>query len=224
MIYIWISVMIYLILCLFFSKNRERFLEFIHIPKNAGTTIENIANDKDVKWGRYKPEHEEYIREDNDKICTYWHLPPKQFKQGNFYEKDKTFCVVRDPYKRLISEYAYRNMNNPAVNDKRQFNKWLRYNLTPENFKGKAKNCHFIPQYEYIYDNQGNRTCDHILDFENLTNEFNALMEKENIDVHLDATKKDNKSEYTLRPSDIDTDNMSKIYDVYQKDFELLQE
>ena len=26
--------------------NVENFLEFIHIPKNAGTTIENIANDK----------------------------------------------------------------------------------------------------------------------------------------------------------------------------------
>jgi len=35
------------------KHNVERFLEFIHIPKNAGTTIENVAKESNIKWGIY---------------------------------------------------------------------------------------------------------------------------------------------------------------------------
>jgi hypothetical protein len=38
------------------KHNIERFLEFIHIPKNAGTTFENIANESNIKWGKFNRE------------------------------------------------------------------------------------------------------------------------------------------------------------------------
>lgn len=199
------------------GKNIERFLEFIHIPKNAGTTIENIANDKNIKWGRFKPEHKKKV---GTKKCAYWHLPPKHFYLNNYYDSDETFCVFRDPRDKMVSEYSYRNKGKANMNNKDDMNKWLKENMNDENVYNGGLNCHFIPQHEYIYNNDNERTCNHILKFDNLTSEFNNLMKKKNIDLRLND-KKDNQSNFNLTMDDIDDENMQKIFKLYKKDFEI---
>ena len=201
------------------SKVTEEYLEFIHIPKNAGTTIENVADKNGIKWGRFKPEHANHI---NDTSCTYWHQPPKKFNSNNYYNKDKTFCVIRDPLERMVSEYTYRNKNDPSMNDPKKMNDWIRYYLNDETISGQGMNCHFVPQYEYVFDDNGNRTCDYMLDFNNLSNDFNNLMKQENIDLKLEDKDKHNKSTFTMSVSDLDEDNIKRIREIYHKDFSLL--
>lgn len=200
------------------NKNIEKFLEFIHIPKNAGTTIENVANEKNIKWGRYKPEHRNKVA---TKKCTYWHVPPKHFYMNNYYDSDDTFCVIRDPRDRMVSEYSYRHKGKNDKNNKKDMNKWLKENLNDENVYNGGLNCHFVPQHEYIYNDNNERTCNHILKFDNLTSEFNELMEKKNVDVRLSEKNKDNKSNFNLTIDDIDDENMQKIFKLYKKDFEI---
>ena len=199
-------------------NNIENFLEFIHIPKNAGTTIENVANDKNIKWGRFKPEHRNKV---GSKKCTYWHVPPKHFYLNNYYDSDDTFCVIRDPRDRMVSEYSYRHKGQTDKNNKEDMNKWLRENMNDENVYNGGLNCHFVPQHEYIYNDNNERTCNHILKFDNLTSEFNDLMEKKNVDVRLSDKKKDNQSNFKLTIDDIDDENMQKIFKLYKKDFEI---
>lgn len=214
---LWTFLIGYLLIECLQNKNIEKFVEFIHIPKNAGTTIENIGKKSGVKWGRFKPEHQNFL---NDPICNYWHVPPVYFNKGSFYDTDNTFCVIRDPFSRIISEYAYRHKDDPNMDNAKNLNAWIREVLTEENVKRGKFDCHLLPQSEYIYDDVADvYTCDNILRFEHLEADFNNLMSKENYDLKL--TEKSNKTNFNLRKSDIDESNVKLIERLYARDIEL---
>ena len=200
------------------SNSKETFIEFIHIPKNAGTAIENVAKEKGVRWGRFKPEHREFMDEE---ICNYWHIPPKRFKEGNLYQGEDNFCVIRNPYSRIISEYAYRHSNQPKKNNAKDMNNWIRKVLTKDNVNTKGGvDCHLFPQHDYVYDDVKDvYTCQNMLRFEHLEKDFNDLMKKENYDLKL--TKKDNTTNFGLTERDIDPTNLAMIKTLYARDFEL---
>ena len=216
------------LVCLFYlsrfiKHSVEQFIEFIHIQKNAGTTIENIANDVNIKWGRFKPEHREYSSRNgkfNDK-CSYWHIPPKDFDNNLIYDENETFCVLRNPYDRIVSEYKYRNKNEKHTPEK--MNSWIKEHLIPENYQQGGLNCHFLPQSDFIYDAQNNKACDNILDFDNLTSEFNNLTELHDIDLKLNDEIKHNQTIKSVTISDLDNDVKRLIRNIYKRDFDELQ-
>lgn len=203
------------------NNSVESFLEFIHIPKNAGTTIENIANEKNIKWGRFKPEHIKYEDSNHKNICPYWHTPPKYFNDGSFYKKDETFCVFRDPLERMLSEYKYANPKTEHTPD--HLNSWVQDQLVPLNYKYGGMDCHFLPQYEFIYDDDGNNICDNVLNFEYLSKEFNELLKKKNIDLQLGETRKDNETAKSVTILDFNDKTIKLIQSVYHQDFEMLK-
>jgi hypothetical protein len=216
---LYISVLIFITILLNIKK-KEQFLEFIHIPKNAGTTIENIANEKNIKWGRMKPSHKDYVHTNDSPNCSYWHVPPKYFSTSSHYatDKDGTFCIVRNPYERMVSEYKYRN---PSSKDPKHMNDWIIQHLTPEYTEQGDFNCHFLPQYNYVYDNLGSKLCDNVLRFENLSEDFNNLTSKYNIDLKLDDDRKDNKSNNNLSIDDLNEETKYLIKTIYHNDFHL---
>jgi len=55
-------------------------------------------------------------------------------------------------------------------------NKWISKFLIHE----------YIPQYEYVYNKNHEKMIDHVLKFENLNDEFNALMETYRYPLRLD--------------------------------------
>ena len=66
-------------------------LEFVHITKTAGTSIENWALQYNIKWGieKYEIEKRREIK---------WHSAKKTYLN----EKSISFMCVRNPYTRLI--------------------------------------------------------------------------------------------------------------------------
>ena len=71
-------------------------LKFIHITKTAGTSIENLAKEKNIYWGRFD---KDYIKLANNTEQP-WH--------NNILNKPKNydwFMVVRNPYERIIFEF-----------------------------------------------------------------------------------------------------------------------
>ena len=92
-----------------------RKLQLIHIPKTGGGTLEDVGFKHGVKWGKY--------REDwpggncprgcprTWQPCSGWHIPPPVFKhlstREDPYEGYHTFCAVRHPFRRAISEYLW---------------------------------------------------------------------------------------------------------------------
>ena len=223
-LYVFLLIVTFLLCISYISKNIknsvEQFIEFIHIPKNAGTTIENIGNDVNIKWGRFKHKHREYNSMKNDiNKCSYWHIPPKDFDNNLIYKENETFCVLRNPYDRIVSEYKYRN-HKDEKHTPEKMNSWIKKHLIPKNYEKGGLNCHFIPQSDFIYDAQNNVTCDNILDFDNLTSEFNHLTEQRDIDLKLNEEIKHNQSTQSVTISDLDDDVKDLIHKVYKRDFD----
>jgi len=105
----------------------ERF-ELIHIPKNAGTALEEAGHAAGFLWGSYKWDelcNHEWCA-DKDLGCSMWHVPrgylrehpgdtpdTLQLPEGvDPYDNSKTICVVRHPFTRAISQYIYWSVLN----------------------------------------------------------------------------------------------------------------
>ena len=225
-------IFIMCIYCISLQKLNEFFdLKFIHIPKNAGTSIENhlkkhnnlnmgflewtknnFNDDKRFKIFKVKGP---WINLNNNMIaknkhCFPWHATPDDLEPDFFSKDDKLFAVVRNPYSKIVSAYKYGN----KIKDADHLNSFIKDKLT--NFeKNKFWNgCHILPQHYYTH---GKKKVDYILKFENLDNDFKQLMIDNNI-VTLPLPK-NNKSNSNLSVKDLNKESKDLIYEVYKKDF-----
>lgn len=177
-------------------------LKFIHICKNAGTSIENIGKVNNINWGRY----DLFYKNCSIDKQTWWH---KVIKKNNNYD---WFMVVRNPYDRIISEFYCPYDKIDKINfTKDEFNKYIQMKIR----KRETQQGHYMPQYLHL---DSNITL-HILKFENLDEEFNNLMKLYNLDIKLN--RHDNKSikhKYTVE--DLDMRSILFINGTYNKDFE----
>jgi hypothetical protein len=169
-------------------------LFFIHIPKTAGTSIENFGEKHNFIWGRFY--NFEMARE-SQKYCNRWHIPPKYFENNigwNIYFENKIpFTIVRNPYTRIISEYLYITYNPSVIG----LNEFVKSILTKH---WSDHDCHIIPQSEYTYapiieNNQviwvQNTDQIEILKFEKINTEFKELLNKYGYDYTVNPLSKD---------------------------------
>lgn len=213
-------------------------LLFVHIPKNAGTTIEELAAEGGIQWGMHQP-----LPEEEDSPCSEWHLPPAEFEGYNPYEDAETFCVTRDPWERMLSEYTFLlTRHDPSkveqlVNHKLDapctvegFNSFVYYSLVRFRVGDRhVLNCHLIPQWDYVQGADGRTWCTHILPIEDLTTQFNNLMAEHGISLRLPAHMKENTSKDVCPGLSNETgDDIGKLYshitrkvmrEVYASDF-----
>ena len=145
---------------------------FIHIPKVAGTSIIEFLKCSEHNYNN------------NINIpsfpqgCSKFSPPPPHFRvidyvkygyvskeQFNVYFK---FSFVRNPWDRIVSEYKYRN--HPMEYSFKEF--LFRHFPKPS---WNDKYCHIIPQYDFLYDENGNNLVDFVGKFENLQKDFNKV-------------------------------------------------
>ena len=236
-----ITILLLLVLIILFILSYnivENFdLKFVHIPKNAGTSIENSALKKNIFWGfrdwskkkdnklienswkSFKTKGKWINRSTNNPMpnnktgCYPWHKTPDELGKTIYKEEDDLFCVVRNPYSKIISAYKYAHGKKSS---KEGLNQFIKEKLTNFNKNERWNGCHILPQYKYTH---GNIKCNHILKFENLDEDFKKLNEKYNIyNINL---PKNNKSKSKLNISDLTQESKDLIYKVYKKDFEL---
>ena len=207
-------------------SNTNQKLKFVHISKCAGTIIEDIAKDNGIFWGRYDVQlcKENLLPKWSRIKSDYYHLVPNCY-QPNIYNLDnsndmKTFCVIREPYSRIVSEVfcnwigIFKKNSNPTVLDyNNHIEKYLNFVETRFNLQ------HWWPQHKFIYDADGNKMVDYILRMDNLNQEFNDLMREYNLPLQLNSKTNESNKMYGLE--DIFINNLNKINRLYQKDFEL---
>jgi hypothetical protein len=128
------------------------------------------------------------------------------------YESNRVFCVVRHPVDKALSKFkmlwghAKRGHNHTII---KGAHLWLQ-NIAANYMRWFCFASHMIPQYQFIWDTKGVRTCHHILRFEFVVKDYNDLMITYN-----KSSKKyySNKSAPVIRHHKIDNDslNMSSI-------------
>ena len=163
---------------------------FIHIPKNAGTSIETYFANRSV---RIQPNKHADI-----------HEIKRKFK--NSYNDCRKFTIIRNPYDKMVSWYFYLKRNLGENYDIIDFNEWI---------KDPSKLWHIDdpisylkPQHEWIDDTV------EIIKFENINEELNIFFGKE---IELPITNKSNHDHYSTY---YNRESLDVIYDRYKKDFE----
>lgn len=190
---------------------------FIHIPKNAGTSISSALGIK-------KSDH--YFASD------YLHII------GSQYHSYFSFCFVRNPWSRFLSLYNYAKMDENLYHSVLNPSK-ARYGVHPDYIKLKnasIKDCanmlmegklwnsnhynHWLPQSNWILDGNGVSLIKFIGKVENMKNDFPTIANQIKIREKLPTLNKS--SDQTINYKDfIDGETKKIIADYYAKDIEL---
>ena len=125
----------------------DKTILFIHIPKSGGTTINAWlgAQAEQSLYQKHRPKEFPCVPQ-------HFHgaLLDTLFAPGFF---DVSFCVTRNPFSRVLSEYNYR-ITRPRLKNrilpKPSFDTWLRRALTGFRRDGYIHSNHIRPQHEFL--------------------------------------------------------------------------
>lgn len=175
----------FVIVLIFFSfarlENNCSCLEFVHVPKNAGTSIENTYTEQN------------WIRRRSVFVDGYRLL--RNFKAGFIpycHDIDSiprtcpTFCVIRDPYKKFLSALNFH------TNLLKEWSAVLHLTFPDirlwkgrmDEFFAMLRKCphaygnFFLPQIDFAMK------CTHVLHMDHLEEELSILLPIYNIPVH----------------------------------------
>lgn len=221
----FIGIVLFIISLLFLitKKSLEYFsntqLQFIHIPKNAGTSIENLGKKYGIKWGRFIEKHN-YSLYDTPCDYFYWHSP--------YFIKNKDlkyFAVLRNPYDKIISEFYYVGewKKHSGKTHLESFYLWLddKYNLIKKN--KHWNNCHILPQSEYVYDKNGGKKIDYLIYMDKQFKiNLDKLFKQYNLGINIDDFEKNNSRDKTFKKTDLNKKAIDQINEMYDEDFKML--
>jgi len=162
---------------------------FIHIPKNAGTSIEEYFGNESF---RIQPSKHADV-----------HEIKKKFK--NSYNNYKKFTIIRNPYDKMVSWYFYLKRNLGENYNIVEFNEWIK---EPSSFWHANDPISYLkPQCDWIDDTV------EIIKFENINKELNSFFNKK---IDLPITNKSNRNHYLEY---YNNNSLDIIYNKYKKDF-----
>ncbi len=142
------------------SKLQKPIL-FIHIPKTGGQTIQKVVLDE-------RPGHYEWYHYEAESKLLF----------NNAFK----FAVVRHPIDRLVSAYNYLKNGGNGLHDylaKHEINKY--HDINDFIQRGLSKWTwrnwiHFVPQSNFIFDNNNNQKVDFIAHQEQLQSDFSQIL------------------------------------------------
>jgi hypothetical protein len=192
--------------------NLNKPINFSHITKTGGTSIEKVGLRHNMYWGRENKIWAKYC----DDTYNYWHTPLK-YTDISFVNSYNWFTVVRNPYDRIISELNckwVRGWGKSVCDIKDNITSEMIYDILQYNFK-KMPVSHYIPQCEYIDID----VPIYIIKYENMYEEFKKYMKIFSKDVILDM--RENVSEKIVTIDNFNEKIIRLINNFYEEDFKL---
>ena len=197
-------------------------LIFIHIPKTAGTSIEKTLIDYKFK---IKGDLKNWYGNINNYELDHSTIKYLINNCKSYNKKYIKFCVVRNPYERLVSEYHFcKRYNSRFIKETKTFKKFVYYLRDNFNYvlENEEKNhfliSHYLPQYKFTHI-ENKCKIDLILRYENLETDWNKLCKIINKDIKLlKIDKYSSKKKYNyLDYYDYNLKNI--VYKLYKDDF-----
>ena len=169
------------------SSALERGLFFLHIPKAGGTSIEELGTELGVHWGaqwwyaragvhdltgwRNSRLHHSWRHTYHShwRCSTPWHTPMRVESAA-----PRTFCIIREPASRFVSEFHQQIAQTSSYCDFDVFRTWVRKTLARLQQDGAANStmdgCHFLGTSHYA------SLCDYTLRYEQLEVDLRQLL------------------------------------------------
>lgn len=190
---------------------------FIHIPKNAGESIER-------SMGMYGEQHSNNYWGVVDDSIVLQHLTASDLRAEinvpRVWNQYKKFAVVRNPFSKAVSEYYWFLRYGPKCT----FSEWvlsLEDRLKINRLIHVYEIGHNIPQYQFLYDTSGTLLVDTVLRFETISEDFEALSRCMGWGVELKYAPTTASGSKIPFQSFYDQGSVDIISKVYQKDIEL---
>lgn len=123
-------------------RNGSKLINFVHIPKTGGSSIEFALRQAGAKRALH------YHKKLNYVACNLQHMHAALydiFIPEDFY--DYGFCVTRHPFDRLLSEYKWRHGLGDA---KKPFDVWVQNVIKAYASKEYVNDNHIRPQSQFV--------------------------------------------------------------------------
>ena len=180
---------------------------FIHIPKNAGSSVLQVFADK---AGRKHAKWYEFY-ESND----------------YFFKRYFKFAIVREPLSRLYSAYRYVLKGGSGSADDIALQKHIIANSRDfDSFIEQVLDADFImlqllfqPQYLYVFDRQLKSVTDCLLRYESLNNDWQKLAKQQGF---VESLPKINISNSENAFPSLSESAQEKVEQLYKMDYQLL--
>eukprot|EP01084_Bolivina_argentea_P038303 70823_1 len=155
------------------------------------------------------------------------------------------FCIVRHPFAKIMSEYKYSiatgrgqflQIRKYGWIDRFRYptlwvkycsvdalNLWVKYFLMEANNNACIRDCHWLPQYEYVFDENGYKMCNNVIRFENIHTELNDVLNKYQMNGMLNLSAlhaKWYRNCDNLSVDDLKNETKQLIYQFYKADFD----
>ncbi|ODA68665.1 Sulfotransferase family protein [Methyloligella halotolerans] len=149
---------------------------FIHIPKTAGRTIKSLFGLPEL--GRYYKGELEWIEDPFD------HQSITKYTDRDWFDDYYKFSVIRNPWDRAVSAFFYLDKGGSNQFDQAFRDEYLAkyggdFDAFAQDIGSLAEHKFFKPQMHWVGRVEEREVlCDHLIRFENLSEEVMALSER----------------------------------------------
>ena len=191
-----------------FKKNGKR-LAFIHIPKAAGSSIERYFTDLGWKMTFYLPcSDPNFPAEQHFTYTVLRELVPD-------LDDIPSFCVVRDPFKRIASEWRWQRdiMNSTMLS----FSDFVRrVDMSLRSSRTYWDN-HWRPQSDFVSDEINS-----VIRMESLSKDFEAFLDMQGLDpsIKLPIINRTRRTTRTRLRTKATPEAIERLVRIYRDDFE----
>ena len=203
---------------------------FIHIPKCAGQSIENIfLRDLGLSW---KERHPLLLRprKANEKGPERLaHLYGEEYFKLGYIPKEKydkffKFSIIRNPVDRILSEINFQRIpkkNSKNIYGLESVEEYISKVIKLDKFSDLQR--HISPQVKFLYDSETNKLLvDKVIPFDELNNEVPKILQKK-LKVFLEVPKINSSKNKLWVKEELTSGDLSFLYDFYESDFKLLK-
>ncbi len=158
---------------------RKRKIVFIHIPRTGGQSIEHILF---PAYNFSDQENKNVLYGWNNKLGWLNHLTCEEIVGNNYVSYNEfnnyfRFAFVRNPWERLVSEYAWKFSDDFSLFRQfcidileKRYDKWAAWYRDLLALKQ-----HLKEQHKFIYNSKGKLEIDFLGKYENLTGHFQEM-------------------------------------------------
>lgn len=192
---------------------------FVHIPKCAGTSIE------DILWPAERTVADLWMGFTNPLGNAYQtgglqHLLARQIKRevgDAIFSQYFKFAIVRDPWDKALSQFAFMQRRE----DLRAFIGMKRDDSFKRYLELIAKRTHvqWMPQCDFLYDEAGTLLLDTVGRFEHLEADVQTVLQRLGVQAMLPHRKA---ATERLATTELDNEAIEMVADLYARDVRLL--